>query len=172
MLRLIGVLLLMTGCIGGGWSMKERLKGNLEDLYRMRQILQMFRNEMEYSKAPLPEACGRIGSRAGEPYRKAFFSIQEEMRTNNGESFLTIWERQMGRCMEGLSIAKEDKRVFLDFGSCVGFMDGKMQADAVTEYVHKLDISIKRMEEDMADKCKVITSLSIMGGLMLVIILL
>ena len=38
--------------------------------------------------------------------------------------------------------------------------------------MHKLEIAIGRMEKEMADKCKVIMSLSVMGGLMLVIILL
>ena len=61
MFRLIGVLLLMTGSIGVGWSVKERLKRNLEDLYRMKQILHMLQNEIEYSRAPLPEAL-RYGS--------------------------------------------------------------------------------------------------------------
>ncbi len=78
----------------------------------------------------------------------------------------------MEECMKELSVAREDKRNFLDFGNCIGFMDGKMQAGAVGQYMHKLDISIGRMEKEMADKCKVIMSLSIMGGLMLVIILL
>ena len=78
----------------------------------------------------------------------------------------------MEECMKELSVAREDKRNFLDFGNCIGFMAGKMQAGAVGQYMHKLDISIGRMEKEMADKCKVIMSLSIMGGLMLVIILL
>ncbi len=62
MFRLIGVLLLMAGGIGIGWSVKERLKKNLEDLYRMKQILHMLQNEIEYSRAPLPEACARVGT--------------------------------------------------------------------------------------------------------------
>lgn len=47
-----------------------------------------------------------------------------------------------------------------------------MQIQAVEQYIYKLDISIKRMEKDMTDKCKVVMSLSIMGGLVLAIILL
>ncbi len=172
MFRLIGVLLLMAGSIGIGWSVKERLKKNLEDLYRMKQILHMLQNEIEYSRAPLPEACARVGNRVPEPYRSAFFSIRREMLVNDGRSFWEIWSRQMEECMKELSVAREDKTNFLDFGNCIGFMDGKMQAGAVGQYMHKLDISIGRMEKEMADKCKVIMSLSIMGGLMLVIILL
>ena len=95
MFRLIGVLLLMTGSIGAGWSVKERLKRNLEDLYRMKQILHMLQNEIEYSRAPLPEACARVGNRVPEPYRSAFFSIRREMLVNDGRPFWEIWSRQM-----------------------------------------------------------------------------
>ena len=54
MLRFAGVVLLMVGCIGSGWSAKERLKKTLDDLYRIRQIFQMFQSEIAYSKAPIP----------------------------------------------------------------------------------------------------------------------
>ena len=47
-----------------------------------------------------------------------------------------------------------------------------MQAEAVEQYIHKLNISIEKMEKDMWNKYKVIMSLSIMGGLMLAIMLL
>lgn len=172
MLRVAGAVLLMAGCIGSGWSAKERLKKNLDDLYRIRQIFQMFQSEIAYSRAPLPEACMRIGNRLEEPYRSALLSVREEMLADHGESFLNIWDRQIGICMRKLSLAEADKRLLLDFGSCIGYIDGKMQTQAVEQYIHKLDISIGRMEKDMADKCKVIMSLSIMGGLLLAIILL
>lgn len=172
MLRVAGAVLLMAGCIGSGWSAKERLKKNLDDLYRIRQIFQMFQSEIAYSRAPLPEACMRIGNRLEEPYRSALLSVREEMLADHGKSFLDIWDRQIGICMRKLSLVEADKRLLLDFGSCVGYIDGKMQTQAVEQYIHKLDISIGRMEKDMADKCKVIMSLSIMGGLLLAIILL
>lgn len=172
MLRIIGVSLLMIGSIGTGWTIKEKMKKNLDSLYCMKQILQMFQNEMAYSKSPLPEACTEIGNRVEEPYRSAFFSIKEEMLANRGEPFLNVWQKQMQLCMKELPISKEDISVFLDFGGCIGYMDGKIQAEAINQHIHKLDISIGRMEKDMANKCKVIMSLSIMGGLMLVIILL
>lgn len=172
MLRLAGILLLMAGSIGAGWSAKEKLKASLEDLYRMRQILQMFQSEIAYSRSPLPETCVRVGNRVSEPYRSAFYAIRGEMLANKGDSFLTIWRRQMEICMKKLSIAKEEKQIFMDFGSCIGYMDGDIQAKAVEQYMHKLEIAIGRMEKEMADKCKVIMSLSVMGGLMLVIILL
>jgi len=94
------------------------------------------------------------------------------MTADHGKSFLDIWNRQIEICMRELSVAEADKRLLRDFGSCIGYMDGMMQTQAVEQYIHKLDLSIGRMEKDMADKCKVIMSLSIMGGLLLAIILL
>ncbi len=172
MLRIIGAVLLMAGCTGSGWLAKERLKKNLDDLYRIRQIFQMFQSEIAYSRAPLPEACLRIGNRSEEPYRSALLAVREEMTADHGKSFLDIWNRQIEICMRELSVAEADKRLLRDFGSCIGYMDGMMQTQAVEQYIHKLDLSIGRMEKDMADKCKVIMSLSIMGGLLLAIILL
>lgn len=172
MLRMIGVLLLMAGSVGLGWSVKEKWKASLEVLYQMRQIFEMLQNEITYSRASLPEACSRIGGRVEEPYRNAFFSIRKEMLANRGVPFYTIWKEEMEKCMEKLPGAGEDKRVFLDFGGCIGYMDGEMQAEAVEQYIHKLNISIERMEKDMWNKYKVIMSLSIMGGFMLAIMLL
>ena len=172
MLRLVGVLLLMAGSIGLGWSIKEKWKASLEVLYQMRQIFEMLQNEIAYSRASLPEACGRIGGRVEEPYRGAFISIRHEMLANRGLPFFTIWKEEMEECMKKLPVAGTDRKVFLDFGSCIGYLDGEMQAEAVEQHIHKLNISIEKMEKDMWNKYKVIMSLSIMGGLMLAIMLL
>lgn len=172
MLRFIGALLLMAGSIGIGWSMRIGLKENLEHLYQMRQIFWMLQKEIEYSKAPLPEACRKIGDKVEEPYRGAFLAIREEMIANYGTDFPTLWKRQMEKCMKEVPVAAEDKRIFLAFGNCIGYMDGAVQAQAVEQYIHKLERAIERQEKNIADKCKVIMSLSIMGGLMLVVILL
>lgn len=172
MLRCIGVLLLMTGSIGIGWSVRTGLKENLNHLYQMRQIFWMFQKEIAYSKAPLPEACRKIGGRVEEPYKRAFFAIKDEMAVNYGTAFPALWEKQMEICMKEVPVSAQDKRIFLDFGNCIGYMDGTMQAEAVEQYVHKLELTIERLEKEMADKSKVIMSLSIMGGLMLAVILL
>ena len=100
MLRLVGVLLLMAGSIGLGWSIKEKWKASLEVLYQMRQIFEMLQNEIAYSRASLPEACGRIGGRVEEPYRGAFISIRHEMLANRGLPFFTIWKEEMEECMK------------------------------------------------------------------------
>ncbi|WP_342759759.1 stage III sporulation protein AB [Kineothrix sedimenti] len=171
MLRLIGIIFLVGGSFGLGLSMKNRMKDNLNALYQVQQIFKMLQNEITYSKAPLPEACRRIGSRIKEPYGRAFHDIYEKMLLNSGCSFSEIWKECMKKCLKGTALSEEEKRVCLDFADCAGYMDGKMQAEAIEQYLHRLELSVKKLEEDMINKSKVIMSLSVMGGLLVAIIL-
>ncbi|WMC92949.1 stage III sporulation protein AB [Kineothrix sp. MB12-C1] len=172
MLRIIGILCLMGGSIGFGWTLRGRMKERLSALYQWEQIFKMLQNEITYSKASLPEACRRIAARSKEPYRKALEGVYEEMAMNNGCSFSEIWKRHMEECLKETVLSKADKKVCMDFGDCVGYMDGEMQSKAFAQYLHRLGLEVKRLEEEIANKSKVIMSLSIMGGLLAVIILL
>lgn len=171
MLRLTGVILLVGGSAGVGWSLREKIKENLDSLYLMRQIIRMLQNEITYSMAPLPEACLRIGNRIKEPYRSAFLAIHREMLSNGGASFAAIWKMHMGSCLKKTGVSGADRKVFLDFGDCIGYMDGKMQAQAMERYGHQLDVSVERLEKEMVNRCRVIMSLSVTGGALLAILL-
>lgn len=172
MLRLIGILFLMCGSAGIGWSMKNNLKEKLYNVYRIRQIFFMLQNEIAYSKASLPEACRRTGSRLEEPFQSTFYKIYEDMLVNGGSAFSEIWKKNMESCLKKMLLSEADKKVLYEFGDCAGYMDGQMQAKAIEHYIHNLDLSVKKMEDDMANKSKVIMSLSVMGGMLLVIMLL
>lgn len=171
MLRLIGIIFLVGGSIGMGWSMRDRLKKNLDTLYQIRQIFKMLQNEIIYSRASLPEACRHISEKVNQPYSSAFLAIHEEMNVNSGESFTLIWKKHMNKCIKEISVSAEDKNILLEFGNSIGYLDGTMQAQAIEQYMHRLDVSVSKMEKEMTDKCKVIMSLSVMGGLMIAIIL-
>ncbi len=171
MLRLLGICFLSAGCMGLGWSLKERLKKSLEEMYQIRQMMQMMQNEIIYSRAPLPEACLRIAGRTGEPYRKAFAGIHKEMSENRGTPFGTVWKCRMEECVCGLVLPVEEKARLVELGGSAGFMDGGMQAQVLEQYIRRLDLSIGKQEKEMADKSRVIMSLSVMGGLLIAVIL-
>lgn len=171
MLRLLGILLLSAGCMGIGWSWKERLKKGLEESYEVWQILKMFQSEIIYSHAPMPEACLRIAGRVPEPYREAFFEVYKEMLANHGITFAEVWKRQMEGCTGKLVMPAEEKKRFLEFGSCAGFMDGQVQAQMLEQHIRRLELSIDRQEKEMVNKSRVIMSLSVMGGFMIAVLL-
>lgn len=171
MLRLVGVLLLVAGSTGVGWKLRERLKWRLKSLYAVRQIFGMLQNEIAYSRSSLPEACRRIGNSVEEPFAGAFLAIHGEMVSNSGVPFSFSWKKHMEECLGQLPLSEEEKRVFVDFGNCIGYTDGRMQAEAIEQYVHRINLSVAELEKDMANKVRMIMSLSVMGGLLLAILL-
>ncbi len=170
MLRLLGIACLTVGCTGLGWCWKDRLKKGLEEQYQVWRILKMMENEITYSRAPLPEACLRIAARVQEPYREAFAGIHREMTANCGAAFDTVWRGQMEKCTGSSALPAEEKKRLLELGNCVGFMDGQMQAHILEQQIRRLELSIGKQEKEMADKGRVIMSLSIMGGVIIGII--
>lgn len=161
----------MTGSIGVGVALRDRVKRGLEQLYQMRQIMKMFQSEITYTHAPLPEACRRVGGQVKSPYREALLQIHEQMQQNAGESFDIIWKRHMGKCLKQLDVHREEQRILYEFGESVGFMDGQMQTEILGQLIYKLELAIDRQEKEQVNKCRVIMSLSVMGGLMVAIIL-
>ncbi len=153
-------------------AFKKEAGGHVQELYRFRTILQMLQQEILYHKSSLPEACRRIGISSEEPYRSAFLRVHEAMCSSQGESFLQIWQKYMTECMQDVHVSAEEKRILLDLGSCAAYSDERAQAEAMDLYLHRLDLAAERLEKNLADKEKVIMSMSIMGGLLLSVILL
>lgn len=172
MLKVAGIILLMTGSIGMGLVLKKEAGNHLQELYRFRTILQMLQNEILYHKSPLPEACRRIGSSLKDPYRSAFFRIHDEMTGHCGENFLQIWQKHMSACLKAVKVSPEEKDILLDLGSCTAYSDERAQAEAMNLYMHRLDLAADRLEKNLEQKEKLIMSMSVMGGLLLTVILL
>ena len=76
----------------------------------------------------------------------------------------------MEKCTGSSALPAEEKKRLLELGNCVGFMDGQMQAHILEQQIRRLELSIGKQEKEMADKGRVIMSLSIMGGVIIGII--
>lgn len=171
MLRLLGSICLLIGSTGVGWSWRDRFKKELAQLYEIRQIMKMFQSEITYSHVPLQEACRRIGGQVKEPYRETLLQIHGQMLKNSGEDFGSIWRGQIENCMQHLTVGREEQRILYEFGECVGFMDERMQVEVLEQLIDKLQLAIDRQEKELANKCRVVMSLSVMGGMMAAILL-
>lgn len=93
------------------------------------------------------------------------------MSENRGTPFGTVWKCRMEECVCGLVLPVEEKARLVELGGSAGFMDGGMQAQVLEQYIRRLDLSIGKQEKEMADKSRVIMSLSVMGGLLIAVIL-
>lgn len=77
----------------------------------------------------------------------------------------------MGQCLENMPLKEEERNIFLEFGNRIGFIDWETQAGMIEKSREQLEELYVKSKSSMENKEKVITSIGILGGLMLVIIL-
>lgn len=144
----------------------------LHHLRCLDRIVEIMMSEVRYSKATLPECCGRMAERLEEPYRQALKETASYCRDNTGVKFGQVFRERMEECMKELPLHKEEKSLFLEFASGSGFEDGRMQLRSMEQYHEQLQAGIIQQEKELAEKSRMALGLGAMSGLLLVIILL
>lgn len=171
MLRLIGSVMVATGCIGLGIWYRQQFVQRLYHLRCLDKIVEMMMSEVRFGKATLPECCSNLAERLEEPYRQAFEEMFSYCQENSGESFGQVFQEKMERCFAHIPLHKEEKKLFLEFASESGFEDGRMQLRSMEQYHEILQKTIIQQEAELAEKSRMALGLGTMGGLLLVIIL-
>lgn len=70
-----------------------------------------------------------------------------------------------------LFFPKEDKQSLISLGEHLGFMDRDMQERNLLLYLEQLDLSIEQMRAHKQERCRLYTSLGVMSGMFLAILL-
>lgn len=172
MLKLIGAVLVIAGAAGLGLSYRQDLQDRLYHARRLHTILELLESEISYSKASLPEACRMVSGRMDEPYRAGLYKVWEIMSSNQGLAFSFVWKQEMGKCIRDISIGILEKEEFLNFANSNGYADNRMQIKTLEKCRENLGQSIKKQEERMESKSKVVMSMGLIGGIFLAIVLL
>ena len=147
-LKWIGSMLVLFSAGGFGiWSAMQ-WRERLRLLEKLRQMIYFLKGEITYSHAPLAEALERVGKREAGPLGQLFTAAAEGICRQEGESLQEIWRREV----QVLS-------------------SPKIRLPLTEEDLEQLDISIEYLRTNQREKCRLYTSLGIMGGMFLVIVM-
>jgi len=172
MLKVIGAMLVIAGSLGLGFSYRQDMR---ECLYNTRcffVILELLEGEIRYAKASLPEACRVVAGRVESPYKEGLLAVYRGMCENRGLPFFIVWRQEMGKATQQIFTGKREKELFLEFAGECGFADTQMQQRSMERCRDVLEQSIKKQEEMLENKTKVVMSTGLIGGLFLTIVLL
>lgn len=173
-LKWMGSLLVMLGAGGFGiWSALQ-WRERLRLLEKLRQMIYFLKGEITYSHAPLAEGLERVGKRENGPLGRLFTSAAQGICRQEGESFQEIWRREVEALSSPqvrLPLTREDVKQLTGLGEHLGYLDVDMQERTLKLYLEQLDLSIGYLRENQREKCRLYTSLGIMGGIFLVIMM-
>lgn len=170
-MRLLGGIMMVSGCLGLGLWYRDQFIGRLRSLRDLTDMLEMLMSEIRYGKSALPECCRMLAGRTGEPYRSCLMGIYQKMRGQKGASFHKVFCADMEDCLSRLPLKQEDRQIFLQIFSEQGFQDGGMQLRCIEQGLEQLSQVIAGQEREQKEKCRMAVGLGAMSGLLLLIVL-
>ena len=172
MVRGIGCIMTVAGCIGLGVWYRRQFIGRLYHVRILISILDMMMSQVRYSKSTLSECCLYLAERLEEPYCSTFQGIWENFEANTEEAFGELFEQGMKVCLEQVPLEKEERMLFLELAGNCGYEDAGMQLRSMEQYRDRLEELSQKLSEEVAEKGRMAVSLGSLGGLLLLIILL
>lgn len=172
MFKVMGVLCILTGCVGWGAGKVREEQRRLKYLREMILIIGRIQDEISYGKRTLPEICLILAECCSPLYRQHFKQIYEQMSRGDGASLNTIWEGQIDQCLFDAPLTDEEKDILKDLPQSLGRQDEKLQAQSVGRSVELLVRSRRKAEDAYENKARMILSVSVLTGVFLTILLL
>lgn len=162
--------MVIAGCTGIGMVICRDHNRRIFLLRQIREILEDMKYYISYQKAAVPEALLKLSEKEKSLFSDAFYGIYEEVRA--GGSFPDIWEKHMGKALEGLPLGEGEKKLLLDFPSCLGYMEENAQAGAIDGLLREVTQRMEELSGEQKNKNKMVMSLGLAGGVLLSILLL
>ena len=170
-LRLCGAFLVVLASSGLGIYMAGQWNERLKTVEQLRKMVFLLKGEIVYAHSPLTEGFERTGKKGGGEIGELFIHVAERMETQQGEPFYTIWQEEIDRLPKTVCLSGEDRQNLKGLGEHLGYLDLDMQERTILLYLEQLDLTIDYLREHKQEKSRLYTSLGVMGGLFLTIIL-
>ncbi len=170
-LKLTGSLLVTCSCGALGLWKAGQWKEHLKMLEQLRKMIILLKGEILYAHAPLGEAFGNVGRKSEGILGKLFLAVEERIEQQQGEVFYIIWQEEVDRKGKDMLLSEREQQELTAFGKHLGYLDLEMQEHTISLYLEQLELSIKFYREHEREQNRLYTSLGIMGGLFLSIIM-
>lgn len=171
-LKTAGAVLVMAGASGYGSWLAGNYRSRLVLLERLRQMIFLLKGQITYAHAPLPEAFEAVGRRTEGALGELFLQLSERMERQQGEPFCQLWREEVERLGADVALARTDRQSLAALGEHLGFMDCEMQERNLLLYLEQLDLVIGDLRSHRQERCRLYTTLGVMGGMFLAVLLL
>lgn len=171
MMKLFGSVLLMTGTSGYGFWKAACYKRRISLLEQLRQMVFLLKGQVLYANATLEEAFEAVGKRTEGQLSRLFLYVAERIKKQQGEVFFTIWKEAVAELLADSELKAEDRQQLTAMGEHLGFLDKDMQERNLLLYLEQLDQGIRELQSHRQERCRLYTSLGVMAGMFLAILL-
>lgn len=155
---------------GIGYAM--RCKQRVKELLELERILQSISGELKFRHAILSEIFGHVMERFGQPFRDWLCCLRDDFSSLDADAAGQIWTSALQMLKENSSLSQNDILMIESLGASLGCSDLEMQLTELSFVTELIRCERQNAARDLANRSKVAVTLSAVGALMLVIILL
>ncbi len=171
MLKLAGGLLIEAASVGLAICFGREIKEHLRLLYEIRQMFADIFQEAQYSLLPmekiltskiiprdavLAEACARLASLLAE---------------KNGEGGAALWKQVFRDSRKALGLKEAEAEIIENAGKAFFGKNTEENGRNLSLYLERLDYVIEHARSEQKEKQRVLQTVSILGGFLLILLL-
>ena len=171
-MKIIGcsLVILSSGALGI-WK-AEQWREHRRTLEQLRKMIVLLKGEILYAHAPLDEALSHVARKSEESVLTQIFErTAERLGKQEGVRFFEIWKQEIDAAGKALILSEKEKQEMKELGEHLGYLDLEMQERTIALYLEQLEQAIGFYREHEREQTKLCTSLGIMGGLFLAIVM-
>lgn len=171
LVKAAGAIFVILSCSGIGAGMAGRLSSRRSLLQRLRIMVIHLRGEILHGNVPLYEAFERTGRRAGGEEGRLFEQVGNRLLKGEGRGFFDIWQEEVLAYLESSPLVKKEGEQMTAFGEYLGYLDREMQERTISLYLEELNQEIEGLNQEISQKSRLYTSIGVMAGLFLAVVL-
>ncbi len=171
-MKIIGCGLVIISSSALGMWKAEQWKEHRRTLEQLRKMIVLLKGEILYAHSPLGEALSQVARKSEESVLTGIFArAAGQIEKQEGQRFFTIWKETIDACGRELILSEKEKQELKEFGEHLGYLDLEMQERTIALYLEQLEMAIEFFREHEREQTKLYTSLGVMGGLFLAIVM-
>lgn len=170
MLKVLGILCILTGSTGIGCLYARELELRIAELQQIQQLLLLLRGEIRYMHQPLPEAFWHLSGKAPVLFVDFLTKTAQELQERGGQTAEEIWKRNLKNCLPALHIDRQERKDLERLGSMLGYLDVDMQINALDYYLEQVKQSSLRAAEMSKSHKKLYQYMGILVGAALAVL--
>lgn len=170
MIRILGAVLMILSTTAMGYGGVRRLRERVRNLEGIIASLDVMESEICSHLTPMREVLEMLSRNAPVQSRRLFENVADGMCALGRCSFYSIWREGVETTKE-LLLKPEEAETLVELGLCLGRYDVREQAEMISRVRRRLEIFLKRAEEERERDTKMHAFFGISAGIFAVIIL-
>lgn len=169
-MKWIGAILLVSTTSWIGFDMSKKLTERPKQIRLLIQSLQMLETEMGYSQLTLQQTFQNISKKIPYPLNQFYERLAHKL-SGIVIDFLTIWDEELSKFVQISALKQTEHEVMKQFGRNLGQHTFLQQQKYIKLTIHHLQRELDDAMEERRKYEKMMKSLGVLIGLLIVLLL-